>query len=306
MQQQRKRNRKRKRKAGTKKKTKKSKPKPGAMMKLLAEIQEQEQAPGAARLGDASVASPFTAKRVSCDAALALIRQGRCTLVTTLQMYKILALNCLVGAYLLSALYAYGVKQGDTQMVVAGVLVALLFFAVSRAKPLERVSAERPPAGVFCPEVVASVVVQFAAHLACLVLAVRLCAAHLPDVEDPFLVPDGPFYPNPLSSVVYLLSTLVQANNFAANYAGHPFMEGLRENKLLFWSLTAAYGALAVAATEAFEPLQDLLQLAPMPSPAFRNQVLALLAADTVLAVGGEKIVRLFFSKQKKIAVVAA
>jgi cation-transporting ATPase 13A1 len=72
-------------------------------------------------IGDASIASPFTSKSSSIRAIKELIRQGRCTLVTTIQMFKILGINCLVTAFYLSFLYMYGVKNGDQQLTIVGV-----------------------------------------------------------------------------------------------------------------------------------------------------------------------------------------
>lgn len=77
---------------------------------------KEREASKVVRLGDASMASAFTAKATSVEPCRDLIRQGRCTLVTMLQMYKILGVNCLCTAYILSVQNLQGVKQGDVQV----------------------------------------------------------------------------------------------------------------------------------------------------------------------------------------------
>jgi cation-transporting ATPase 13A1 len=120
----------------------------GARERRIRELQERlaRDEPPPPALGDASIASSFTSKWTNVAPIANIIRQGRSTLVTTLQMYKILALNCLVTAYCLSVLYLKGVKLGDTQMTITGVLVAFCFLFISRSKPAETAGQAAPAA----------------------------------------------------------------------------------------------------------------------------------------------------------------
>lgn len=109
----------------------------GLADKLSASMMEQElddSEPPTIKLGDASVAAPFTSKLANVVAIPNIIRQGRCTLVATIQMYKILALNCLISAYSLSVIYLDGIKFGDSQITISGMLMSVCFLSISRAK----------------------------------------------------------------------------------------------------------------------------------------------------------------------------
>jgi manganese-transporting P-type ATPase len=168
-----------------------------------------DQAP-LVKLGDASIASPFTSRRMTIDSCVSIIRQGRCTLATTMQMYQILALNCLISAYSLSVLYLEGVMFGDKQMTITGLIMAIAFFLILRSKPLKKLSVQRPPISIFSPELFISLLGQFAVHVVALIYCTRMATGYEP--YGPSKNIDSTFRPSVVNTVVFLLSIAQQVS----------------------------------------------------------------------------------------------
>ena len=99
--------------------------------------------------GEAWIAAPFTYKYQSIKSVLTILKQGRSTLVTTIQMYKVLALNWLLNAFSLSILYFAGVKQSDYQSSMIALIVWVYFFGITRVKPLKKLEPYQPPNSIF-------------------------------------------------------------------------------------------------------------------------------------------------------------
>jgi len=255
----------------------KSKPKKSRSERVNRSLQalaEAEDELNYVSLGNASVASPFTSRKTSVRCCKDILQQGRCTLVTMIQIYKILGVQCLVNALVLTTLHQKGVKQGDRQLTAVGVVVAILFLFVTRGKPLPKLSTQKPPSSVLCTETLISIAIQFGIHFLAIMSVTYISDAYV-DPYDPSIVPDGPFHPNTLNTATFLVTVLSTINAFLVNYRGRPYMESLSENKLLFKSIQGCYFVLFVCAVEIFPPLNQLMQLSPLPTsgpPTFNEE----------------------------------
>ncbi|KAI9310292.1 hypothetical protein BX666DRAFT_2009139 [Dichotomocladium elegans] len=261
--------------------------------KLMEDMDMEE--PPSIKFGDASVAAPFTSKLRNVMAVNNIIRQGRCTLVATIQMYKILALNCLISAYSLSVLYLDGIKFGDLQVTISGMLMAVCFLCISRGKPLQKLSKERPQPNIFNPYIILSVLGQFAVHIAALVYVNSLAKIY----ETPKEVDlEGEFEPSLLNSGVYLIQLSMQVSTFAINYQGYPFRERIQDNKTLYYGLLSVGGIALAGATELFPEVNEQLKLVKFPS-AFRDKLTLCMILDYGISYAIEKVTKQLFADNR-------
>ena len=249
----------------------------GSITDSMAQL-EDEEGPPQIRLGDASVAAPFTSKLSNVASVCAIIRQGRCTLVATIQMYKILALNCLIQAYSLSVLELDGLKFSDYQLTVTGLLISICFYCISRGEPIERLSRERPVNNILNVYVFGSIMTQTALHIATMYYIQQVTTAIEPlgDIDL-----DAKFTPSLLNTAVFLLTLSQTVSTFSVNYIGRPWRESIPENKWLFRGLLIAT-AIAYLGVAQLEPqLNEWLKLVPL-SGQFQIQLAATMAIDLV------------------------
>jgi cation-transporting ATPase 13A1 len=141
----------------------------------------------------------------------------------------------------------------------------MFFFFLSRTRPAKKLSAQRPPSGVFCWRVMVSMIGQFMIHLFFLFKSLQVTQPFI-DHADPSMHPDGKFRPNVINTVMFLVSCIMQVTTFVANYKGQPFMEKLTENKLLFQSVVVSYSFLFMAVFEILPFLNETLELVPFPT----------------------------------------
>jgi cation-transporting ATPase 13A1 len=278
------------------------------------------------RPGDASVAAPFTSRVPSVRAVVDLIRQGRCTLLSALMQQQIMMLESIISAYTLSALSLHNARSSERQMMASSWLIMTAAVAFSYASSIDKMHPQRPLHSLWHPAVMVSILGQALIHVACMSLAVSWATEAMgPELlkevteffrkakakqldqstlcdEDDFmcqmnLMWSAPFMPNLLNSTVFLVETSQMISVYFANYKGRPWMKGMLENHPLFLSVFICIGGLIVLSWEMVPQLNELIQLAPLPSDGYYKQrVIALVVASIFATLAWDRLCTWLFA----------
>ncbi|VVC29292.1 P-type ATPase, transmembrane domain,P-type ATPase, phosphorylation site,P-type ATPase, cytoplasmic [Cinara cedri] len=302
------------------------------MKRLMKEMDEESVT--VVKSGDASIAAPFTSKYSSVACVCHVIKQGRCTLVTTLQMFKILALNAIIAAYSQSVLYVKGIKFSDSQATLQGLLLAVSFLFISRSNPLKILSKQRPLPNIFNIYTILTVMFQFIIHFFSLVFLVQKAGTYVElksentttftetfneTITNSSLilndslstVTSSPeqdiveeFTPNIVNSAVFIISMALQISTFSVNYRGRPFMENLSENKPLLYSTIIQILVILCLSMGTIDVLNVQFEIIQFPYE-FRLVLLSVLVLDCFGSFAVDRICLWLFGegKLKKIPI---
>eukprot|EP00210_Caulerpa_lentillifera_P008560 g8165.t1 len=254
-------------------------------------VEEMNEDPALLKPGDSSMAAPFTSKQASVMPCTDLIMQGRSTLVSTVQMFKILGLMSLANAYALSVMHLQGVKIGDVQVTITGLLSAGMFFFLSNAEPLRSLSKQRPHPSIFCAYVFLSVLGQSIIHMSYLIYLYQSSLELMSDSKED---EESKFQPNLVNSVCFLVNFIIQITTFAVNYSGAPFTTPLMQNRGLIRCLLISGGFALLLAIDILPGFNSLFEMVFIPH-SLRAKILSLALLDFLATYALESALKFAF-----------
>uniref|UniRef100_A0A7N6FJU2 P-type ATPase A domain-containing protein n=1 Tax=Anabas testudineus TaxID=64144 RepID=A0A7N6FJU2_ANATE len=148
---------------------------------------------------EASVASPFTSKTENISCVPLLIREGRCSLVTSFSLFRFMAMYSLIQFCSVLIVYTMKTEIADLQFLFCDIcLVTVLAIVMGRGGPSNELHPCRPPASLLALPVLGSLFLHtctiILGQLAALFIAIsqdwsvnwdnHKTVANLPNMED--------------------------------------------------------------------------------------------------------------------------
>nr|XP_058160286.1 polyamine-transporting ATPase 13A2 isoform X1 [Dasypus novemcinctus] len=231
---------------------------------------------------EASVVSPFTASMASIECVPMVIREGRCSLDTSLSVFKYMALYSLTQFISVLILYTINTNLGDVQFLAIDLAITTtVAVLMSRTGPAPGLGRARPSGALLSATVLSSLLLQVA-----LVAGVQLGGYFLAVAQPWFVplnrtVPAPDNLPNYENTVIFSLSGFQYLILAAAVSKGAPFRRPLYTN-VPFLVALALLGLVLGGLILVPGLLQRPLALRHIADTGFRLLLLGLVALNLV------------------------
>ncbi|AWP09289.1 putative cation-transporting ATPase 13A2 [Scophthalmus maximus] len=149
---------------------------------------------------EASVASPFTSRTENISCVPLLIREGRCSLVTSFGLFRYMALYSLIQFCSVLVLHTVNTTMADLQFLFCDIgLVTLLAIVMGKGGPSDQLHSCRPPASLLALPVLGSLFIH-----TCMIVLGQLAALFITTSQDWYI---------PLNSTVFGIANLPNMEN---------------------------------------------------------------------------------------------
>ncbi|KAM6983109.1 polyamine-transporting ATPase 13A2 isoform 1-T1 [Tautogolabrus adspersus] len=194
---------------------------------------------------EASVASPFTSKTKNISCVPLLIREGRCSLVTSFSLFRYMALYSIVQFCSVLILYTINTSMSDLQFLFCDIfVVTLLAFMMGKGGPSRELRPRRPPASLLGLPVLGSLFIH-----SCISVLGQLAAVFITASQDWYVPLNSTVFgtenlPNMEDTSVFALSGFQYIIMAVVVTKGYPHKKPLYHNVLFLCILIALFALM--------------------------------------------------------------
>ncbi|XP_035511838.1 cation-transporting ATPase 13A2 [Morone saxatilis] len=243
---------------------------------------------------EASVASPFTSKTDNISCVPLLIREGRCSLVTSFSLFKYMALYSLIQLCAVLILYTVKTTMADLQFLVCDIfVVTALAIVMGRGGPSEELHPRRPSASLLALPVLGSLFIN-----TCMIILGQLSALFITTSQDWYIPLNSTVYgtsnlPNMEDTSVFLLSGFQYIIMAVVVTKGYPHKKPLYYNVIFLCILCVLFAMMTWLMVYPGSIVCQYLQLYDFSDMNFKMLLVAVAALNFLLCFVVEVLIDL-------------
>ncbi|XP_061592623.1 cation-transporting ATPase 13A2 isoform X2 [Cololabis saira] len=243
---------------------------------------------------EASIASPFTSKTENISCVPLLIREGRCSLVTSFSLFRYMALYSLIQFCSVIILNTVKTTLADLQFLFCDlILVTLLAIVMGRGGPSEDLHPCRPPASLLAVPVFGSLFI----HTGMIALG-QLGAFFITTSQDWFVPLNSTVFgaenlPNMENTSVFDLSGFQYIIMAVVVTKGYPHKKPLYHNGIFLCMLLVHFSVMIWLVLDSGPFFGRLLQLFNITDMNFKMLLVALAALNLLVCFVVELLIDL-------------